>query len=103
MEGSGFDEVVDSFGLGEVEAAGEEGALGEFAGFGQAGASGDALAEEMVQEDGGAVGGYLDDVFGGVGVGTFEVRDYGFVESFACVVKDFGEASLGMGEGVAEF
>ena len=33
MERGGFDEVSDCFGLGEVEAAGEEGALSEFAGF----------------------------------------------------------------------
>ena len=79
MEGGGFDEIVDGFGLGEVEAAGEEGALGEFAGFGEARARGDALAEEVVEEDGGAVGGDFYDVFGGVGVGGLEVGDYGFV------------------------
>ncbi len=62
-----------------------------------------ALAEEVVEEDGGAVGGYLYDVFGGVRVGAFEEGDDGFVEDLACVVKDFGEAGLGGGEGVAEF
>ena len=56
----------------------------------------------MVEEDGGAVGGDFYDVFGGVGVGFFEVCDYGFVERFSCVVKDFGEAGLGGGERVAE-
>ncbi len=94
---------LDGFGLGEVEAAGEEGALGEFAGFGEAGAGAEALAEEVVEEDGGAVGGDFYDVFGGVGVGFFEEGDDGFVECFSCVVKDFGEAGLGWGEGVAEF
>ena len=79
MEGGGFDEVVDCFGLGEIEAAGEEGSLGEFAGFGEAGAGGDALAEEVIEEDGGAVGGDFYDVFGGVGVGFLEPGDYGFV------------------------
>jgi hypothetical protein len=39
---------VDGFGLGEVEATGEEGSLGKFAGFCEAGAIGDALAEEVV-------------------------------------------------------
>jgi len=48
VESSGFDEVVDGFGLGEVEAAGEEGPLGEFAGFCEAAAGGYALAEEVV-------------------------------------------------------
>ena len=97
VEGGGFDEVVDGFGLGEVEAAGKEGSLGEFAGFGEACAGGDALAEEVVEEDGGAVGGDFDDVFGGVGVGFFEEGDYGFVEGFAGCVDDFGEAGAGLG------
>ena len=103
MEGGGFDEVVDGFGLGEVEAAGEEGAVGEFSGFGEAGSGGEATSEEVVEEDGGAVGGDLDDVLGGVGVGRLEPGDHGFVEDFACVVKDLGEAGLSGGEGVAEF
>ena len=55
MEGAGFDEVVDGFGLGEVKTAGEEGSLGEFAGFREAGTGGKALAEEVVQKDGRAV------------------------------------------------
>ena len=45
VEGLGFDEVAHGFGLGEIEAAGEEGALGKFAGLGEAGAGGDGLAE----------------------------------------------------------
>jgi hypothetical protein len=102
MKGSGFDEVVDGFGLGEVKAAGEEGALCEFAGFGESGAGGNALAEEVVEEDRGAMGGDLYDVFGGVGVGCGEVGDDGFVEGFSCSVKDFGEAGLGGSEGMAE-
>ena len=79
VEGGGFDEIANSFSLSEIEAAGEEGALGEFAWFGEACASGDALAEEVVEEDGGAVGGDFYDVFGGVRVGFFEEGDYGFV------------------------
>ena len=77
--------------------------MGKFAGFGQAGAGGQALAEQVVEEDGGAVGGDFYDVFGGVGVGCFEVGDYGFVEGFSCAVNDFGETGLGWGKGVAEF
>jgi hypothetical protein len=60
------------------------------------------LAEQVVEEDWGAVGGDFYDVFGGVGVGFFEEGDYGFVKRFACVVKDFGEAGLRGSEGVAE-
>ena len=57
----------------------------------------------MVEEDGGAVGGDFYDVFRGVGVGGVEVGDYGFVERFSCIVKDFGEAGLGGGEGWRSF
>ena len=51
MEGAGFDEVANCFCLSEIEASRKEGALGEFAGFGEAGSAGDALAEEVVEED----------------------------------------------------
>jgi hypothetical protein len=77
--------------------------LSEFAGFGEAGAGSYALAEKVVEEDRGAVGGYFYDVFGGVGVGGLKPGDYGFVESFSRVVKDFGEASLSRGEGMTKF
>ena len=49
------------------------------------------------------MGGDFDDVFRGVGVGGLEVCDYGFVEYFSSRIKDFCEACLGGGEGVAEF
>src|SRR5947209_847006 len=35
-------------------------------------------------------------------MGGLEVGGYGFVEGFSCRIKDFGEAGLGGGEGVAE-
>ena len=57
----------------------------------------------MVEEDWGAVGGDLHYVFGGVGVGFLKPGYYRFVEGFSRGVKDFGEAGLGGGEGVAEF
>jgi hypothetical protein len=66
---AGLDEVVYGLGLGEVETAGEEGALREFARLGEPRAGGDALAEEVVEQNGRAVGGDFDDVLGGVGVG----------------------------------
>ena len=56
-----------------------------------------------LEEDGRAVGGDFYDVFRGVGVGFFEPGDYGFVEGFSCGVKDFSEAGLRGGQGMAEF
>jgi len=59
------------------------------------------LAEDVIEEDGGAVGGDLHNVFGGVGVGGLVVGDYRFVENlvgiFARGIKDFGKAGLGRG------
>jgi hypothetical protein len=61
----------------------------------------------VVEENGGAVGCDLYDVFGGVGVGRLEPGDYGFVEGlagiFPCQIKDFGETGLGGDERMAEF
>ena len=79
MEGGGFDEVINCLCLCEIEAAGKEGSLGEFAGFGEAGAGAKALTDKVIEEDGGAVCGDFYDVFGGVGVGGLEPGDYGFV------------------------
>ena len=97
MEGGGVDEVVHGFGLREIEAAGEEGSLGEFAGFGEAGSSAKALTDKEIEDDWRAVRGDFHDVFRGVGVRFLEVCDYGLVESLAGVVEDFGEAGLGGG------
>ena len=36
----------------------------------------------------------FNDVFGCVGVGLFEIGDYGFVQDFAGRVEDLGEAGL---------
>src|SRR2546427_105229 len=36
-------------------------------------------------------------------VGFIEKGDYGFVEGFSCGVKDFSEAGLRWGQGMAEF
>ena len=52
MEGCGFDQIANCFSLSEIEAAGEEGSLSEFARLGEAGAGGKTLAEEVVEEDG---------------------------------------------------
>ena len=66
VERGGFDEIANCFSLSEIQASGEEGSLSEFAGFGEAGTGGEALAEKVIEEDGGAVGGDFYDVFGGV-------------------------------------
>ena len=88
---------MDGFGLGEVEAAGEEGALGELAGVGEPGTGGEGAVEDGVEDDGGAVGGDLGEVFAGVAVRGEEGGGEGFVEDEAGGVEDVAEAGVGVG------
>jgi len=106
-EGLGFDEVADGLGLSEVEFAGEECALGKFAGVGEAGSEEEGAAEEKVEDDGGAVGGDLDEVVAGVGVGGGEEGDDGFVDGLgglrvSGLVEDGGEAGTAVFERLTE-
>ena len=77
------DEIADRFGLGEIDAAVEEGAHGELAGLGEARSGGDAQLDDVPEHDRRAVGGDLDDVVGGVGMGLGEVGDDDFVDAGA--------------------
>src|ERR1019366_7141848 len=88
---------ADGFGLGQVEAAVEEGAHGKFSGLGQAGALGQGEFDYVAQDYGGAVGGDFDDVVGGVGVGLGEVGDYDFVDAGgSCGEAGWCRALLGL-------
>ena len=68
LQRGGGDQVGDGLGLGEIDTAAEEAALGELAGFGEAGAVCTALANDAFEQHGRAVGGDFDHVFAGVGV-----------------------------------
>ncbi len=81
VKGLGVDEVADGFGLGEIDAAVEEGAHGELSGLGEARSGGDAQFDDVPEHDRRAVGGDLDDVVGGVGMGLGEVSDHDFVDA----------------------
>ena len=72
IERGGLDQVADGFGLGKVDAAVEKGPEGEFAGFGEPGARAYGAVETVPENDGGAVAGDFDYVFGGVGTGRDE-------------------------------
>ena len=52
----GFDQVAHRFGLGEIELAGEEGALREFSRLGEARAEVESAAQKEVEYDGRSVG-----------------------------------------------
>ncbi len=77
------DEVADGFGLGEIEAAVEEGAHSEFAGFGETRAAGECEFDDVTEYDGRAVGRDFNDVVGGVGMGLLEIGDDDFVDAAA--------------------
>jgi len=100
----GFDEVANGLGLGEVELAGEEGALGEFAGVGEASAEGKGATKEKVEDDRRAVGGDFNEVVAGVGVGGGVEGDDGFIKLLAGFgfIEDRGEAGAGVFQGLAE-
>ncbi len=52
QQGLRVDQVADGFRLGQVDAAGKEGALGKLAGRGQARAVGEQQAQQVVQQHG---------------------------------------------------
>ena len=76
-----LDQVADSFGLGEIDAAVEKGAHGEFARAPRGARREPAPLDHVAQNHWRAVGGNFDDVVGGVGVWRGEVGDDDFVDA----------------------
>src|SRR5438552_11926601 len=74
-------QVANSFGLGEINAAVEEGPHGELAGFRETCSCGKRKLNDMAQNNWRSVRRNLDDVVGGVGVRPGEVGDDNFVDS----------------------
>ena len=79
-----IDQVADGLGLGEIDAAVEEGAHGELAGLGEARSASQRHLHHVPQDDGRAVTGDLDYVVGGVRVRLGEIGDDDFVDAVAC-------------------
>ena len=75
------DQIADGFGLGEIDAAVEEGAHGELSGFGETRPGGDAQLDNMPQHDRRSVRSNLNDVVGSVGMRLGEVSDHDFVDT----------------------
>ncbi len=107
-QGLGFDEIAHSFGLREVELAGEKRALRELAGFGEARTEVESAAKQQVQNDRGAVGSNFDEIVGGVGIRRGKKRDDGFVYLVGAsvvrdlVVKNIGKTCAGVLEGMMQ-
>ena len=94
VERGGFDQIADGFGLGEIDAAVEESAQREFARFGEARARAHGAVEAVPQDDGRAMAGDFDHVFGGVGTRRGEVGDDDFIDHAAFVVEQFAEGGV---------
>src|SRR6202167_1994169 len=75
----GVDQIADRFSLGEIDAAMEEGAHGELSGLGETCSGRNAQLDDVPEHDRRSVGGDLDDVVGGIGMGFGEVSDTDFV------------------------
>ena len=86
--GAGADDVHDGLRLREVEAAGEERALREFATLGQAGAVREDEAEHAAEHRRAAVALELDDVFARVGMRRAHDEGDGFVDGLGGVAND---------------
>ena len=99
--GAGADDVHDGLRLREVEAAGEERALREFAALGQAGAVGEHEAEHAAEHGAAAVALELDDVFARVGVRRAHDEGDGFVDGLGMLADNVpidGAAARGFRE-----
>ena len=76
-----INQIADGFGLGEIDAAVEEGAHGEFAGLSQARSGCQRQLDDASQNYWRAVSGDFDDVVCGVRVRLLEESDYDFIQA----------------------
>ena len=97
LAGSGVDEIGNGLGLGEVEAAVEVGAFGEFSGLGDAGSGRDRRAQQFRQQHRTAVALQLHDVFAGEGVRALEAQYQALVEYLALGVAQRAQGCLPWG------
>jgi hypothetical protein len=93
----GVDEVHDGLGLGEVDFAVEEGALGELAGFSGAGSGLEEGFEDALGDEHTAVAVEFDDGFSGVAGGGAEEEGDALIEGEALGVHGLGEVGEAWG------
>ena len=80
-QGLRINQIADGFGLGEIDAAVQEGAHGEFAGLSQARSGCQRQLDDASQNYWRAVGGDFDDVVSGIGMRFGEVGHNDFVDA----------------------
>jgi hypothetical protein len=84
----GADELGNRLGLGEVETAGEEGALGKLAGAGTPRSGSERRLQDGIKDDASAVALYFNGRFAGVGAALGHVNGKDFVDRFRRVWVD---------------
>ena len=94
------DEVGDGFGLGEVEAAVEEGALGEFAGAGLTAPRLDERPHDLALDELRAVDVEFHRVLAGVGAGAAKDEGESFVEDGAFGVAEAAKRHSAVRDGI---
>ncbi len=85
FSGLGGENVDHRLGLGQIDAAIEEGPLGEFAGGGENGAAGENEFEDTLENQEAAVAMDLDDIFAGIGVGRGHKDGEDFIDDLAAI------------------
>ena len=91
-QGLRINQIADGFGLGEIDAAVQEGAHGEFAGLSQARSGCQRQLDDASQNHWRAVGGDFDNVVCGVRVGLLEESDYDLIQALICLgLNQFAE------------
>ena len=75
------DQVAHRLGLGEIESAGQKGALRKLARLGQSRAQGKSAAQQQLQHHRRAVRRYLNEIFGGIRVRSAKKGDHRLVNA----------------------
>lgn len=94
IERGRFDQVADGFGLGQIDAAEEIGAEGEFAGRRETCAELDGTLNTIAKDDGGAVARDLDDVLAGKAARRFKVSGDDFIDGLAGGILELAKGGV---------
>ena len=90
----GFNQIADRLGLRQIDSAIQISPQCEFARFGQPGSPAHCRSMTESQDDGRAVAGDLDQVFGGIGSRRREIRHHYVINRGAGIVDQFRERRL---------
>jgi hypothetical protein len=103
VEGLRFDQIMHRFGLGQIDAATQEGALGKLTWRGETRPALQCLTHQGFEDNRRAVRRHFHHIFAGIGMGLGKEGDDCLVELLLGVeVEHLGKASLAMGQGISQ-